>query len=90
MLLRKLNNASPTRCSISTTNNYVFQYVCLLLTFPFYCRFKLLNAQTLILVDSYMIESGVCYLALCDNKFSKKLAYGYLEEIHREFHVRSV
>ena len=37
---------------------------------------------------SYTIEAGVCYLALCDAKFSKKLAFGYLEELQREFSVR--
>eukprot|EP00730_Choanoeca_flexa_P018327 TRINITY_DN8903_c0_g1_i2.p2 TRINITY_DN8903_c0_g1~~TRINITY_DN8903_c0_g1_i2.p2 ORF type:complete len:215 (+),score=42.45 TRINITY_DN8903_c0_g1_i2:1754-2398(+) len=59
MLLKKLNHSSPARCSIATSNNYVFHYI---------------------------IEAGVCYLVLCDAKFSKKLAYGYLEEIQREFH----
>jgi hypothetical protein len=26
MLLKKLNHSSPVRCSIATSNNYVFQY----------------------------------------------------------------
>jgi len=35
----------------------------------------------------YMIESGVCYLTLCDKGFPKRLAFLYLEEIHNEFVV---
>ncbi|EDQ87997.1 uncharacterized protein MONBRDRAFT_37661 [Monosiga brevicollis MX1] len=37
------------------------------------------------LVFHYTIEAGVCYLVLCDKTFSKKLAFGYLEELQREF-----
>jgi len=33
----------------------------------------------------YVIESGVCYLTLCDRNYPKKLAYSYLEELQREF-----
>ena len=33
----------------------------------------------------YVIESGVCYLTLCDRNYPKKLAYSYLEgETERE------
>ncbi len=28
---------------------------------------------------------GVCYLALCDKSYPKKLAFSYLEEIQQEF-----
>ena len=44
----------------------------------------------------YVIESGVCYLTLCDRNYPKKLAYSYLEELVGEFsrchgeHVDSV
>jgi hypothetical protein len=33
----------------------------------------------------YMIESGVCYLTLCDRGYPKKLAYRYLEDLQKEF-----
>ncbi|CAL6286715.1 unnamed protein product [Bathycoccus prasinos] len=33
----------------------------------------------------YVIESGVCYLTLCERNYPKKLAYSYLEELQREF-----
>lgn len=39
---------------------------------------------------SYAIEDGVCYLAICRNNYSKKLAFAFLEDIQREFHVRSI
>ena len=32
-----------------------------------------------------MMEYDVCYLALCDRNFSKKLAYGFLRDISKEF-----
>ena len=34
---------------------------------------------------SYSIESGICYLVLCEKAFSKRLAFGYLEDIQTEF-----
>ncbi|XP_078501988.1 vesicle-trafficking protein SEC22b-like [Lissotriton helveticus] len=33
----------------------------------------------------YLISQGVCYLILCDAAYSKKLSYGYLEELQAEF-----
>ncbi|KAJ8011265.1 hypothetical protein DPEC_G00056360 [Dallia pectoralis] len=33
----------------------------------------------------YIIEHGVCYLALCEAVFPKKLVFGYLEELQNEF-----
>ncbi|XP_051555285.1 vesicle-trafficking protein SEC22b-A-like [Myxocyprinus asiaticus] len=33
----------------------------------------------------YAIEKGVCYLALCEAGFSKKLAFAYLEDLEGEF-----
>jgi len=35
----------------------------------------------------YFIENGVCYLALCDQSFSKRLAFSYLEELQNEFNT---
>ena len=37
------------------------------------------------LLNSYLIEFGVCYLTLCDRSYPKKLAFAYLEEIQKEF-----
>ncbi|XP_056148897.1 vesicle-trafficking protein SEC22b-B-like [Lampris incognitus] len=34
----------------------------------------------------YLIEHGVCYLALCEASFPKKMAFGYLEDLQTEFH----
>lgn len=36
-------------------------------------------------VFHYIIEDGVCYLTLCEKGYSKRLAFAYLEELHREF-----
>jgi len=33
----------------------------------------------------YMIERSVCYLVLCDQNFSKRLTFSYLEDIQQEF-----
>lgn len=38
-----------------------------------------------ILFSSYVIEKGVCYLALCEAGFPKKLAFAYLEDLEGEF-----
>eukprot|EP00049_Salpingoeca_infusionum_P000697 m.41768 g.41768 ORF g.41768 m.41768 type:complete len:218 (+) comp10607_c0_seq2:380-1033(+) len=37
------------------------------------------------LLIHYEIASGVCYLALCDKSFSKKLAFAYLEDLQQAF-----
>ncbi|CAK6952255.1 vesicle-trafficking protein SEC22b-A [Scomber scombrus] len=34
----------------------------------------------------YLIEQGVCYLSLCEASFPKKMAFAYLEDLHREFY----
>ncbi|KAL0275776.1 UNVERIFIED_CONTAM: hypothetical protein PYX00_003530 [Menopon gallinae] len=36
----------------------------------------------------YLIEYDVCYLALCERNFSKRLAFSYLEDIAQEFHPK--
>lgn len=33
-----------------------------------------------------IIAQGVCYLALCEASFPKKLAFAYLEDLHSEFY----
>lgn len=37
------------------------------------------------LVFHYLLEEGICYLALCEQHYPPKLAYGYLENLHSEF-----
>uniref|UniRef100_A0A8C7I4D1 SEC22 homolog B, vesicle trafficking protein a n=1 Tax=Oncorhynchus kisutch TaxID=8019 RepID=A0A8C7I4D1_ONCKI len=34
----------------------------------------------------YVLEHGVCYLALCEAVFPKRLVFGYLEDLQTEFH----
>lgn len=34
----------------------------------------------------YFIGQGVCCLCLCEDSFPKKLAFGYLEDLHNEFY----
>nr|CAG4645917.1 EOG090X0HBC [Lynceus sp. MCZ IZ 141354] len=34
----------------------------------------------------YLIENDVCYLALCEKNYSKKMAFSYLEDLAQEFH----
>ena len=36
-------------------------------------------------IFSYFIERGVCYLVLCEQSFSKRLAYSFLEDLQTEF-----
>ena len=37
------------------------------------------------LMCSYIIEGGVCYLALCETTYPPHLAFTYLEAVHNEF-----
>jgi len=79
MLFRKWGPQSPNRCSIET-GPYLFQWVmqtwsnrrCFSFSITFLC--------------SYLIESDVCYLVMCDKMYSKRLAFNYLEDIAQEFH----
>lgn len=34
---------------------------------------------------SYILEDGICYLALCDPTYPAKLAFSYLENLHKDF-----
>ncbi len=34
---------------------------------------------------SYILEEGICYLALCDPTYPAKLAFSYLENLHKDF-----
>lgn len=36
-------------------------------------------------MDSYINENGVCYMCLCDQKFPKKLTFGFLRELQQAF-----
>ena len=61
--------------------------VCKLTLFPdlpfraMFCLFVCL------LACSYYIENGICYMVLCDKDFSKKMAFAFLETLHKEFEV---
>ena len=35
---------------------------------------------------SYLIDQNVCYLVLCEQSYSKKLAFSFLEDLANEFH----
>ncbi|KAJ6655450.1 hypothetical protein lerEdw1_005150 [Lerista edwardsae] len=72
-LFRKLNEQSPTRCTLEA-GSMAFQYQSYLSTG--------IDAQEKV---SYIIEKGVCYLVLCEAAFPKKLAFAYLEDLHSEF-----
>lgn len=37
------------------------------------------------LVFHYIIEEGICYLALCEPSYSPRLAFSYLDSLHSEF-----
>ncbi|XP_071490181.1 vesicle-trafficking protein SEC22b-like [Diadema antillarum] len=58
MLFRKLNDQSPSKCSIESGP----------------------------MIFHYLIQTGICYLTLCEKSFSKRLAFNYLEELHQEFY----
>ena len=60
-IFRKLNQQSPDRFSIESSNKLMFHYI---------------------------ISQAVCYLVLCEQSFSKKLAFAYLNEIQSEFFVQ--
>ncbi|KAJ3202146.1 Vesicle-trafficking protein S22b, partial [Clydaea vesicula] len=36
----------------------------------------------------YYIEYGVCFLAICDKQYPKKLAFQFLEELQKEFNEK--
>lgn len=40
----------------------------------------------MLVVFSYLIAQGVCYLFLCEASFPKKMAFAYLEDLHSEFY----
>ncbi|XP_064394995.1 vesicle-trafficking protein SEC22b-like [Halichondria panicea] len=37
------------------------------------------------MVFHYILEEGICYLALCDLTYPAKLAFNYLENLHKDF-----
>nr|CAG4635166.1 EOG090X0HBC [Alona affinis] len=57
MLFRKLNNQSPSKCTIETGSHFFH----------------------------YLIDQDVCYLVLCEQSYSKKLAFSFLEDLAQEF-----
>lgn len=47
------------------------------------------SSKMTILVDhhsfNYMVESGICYLTLCESSYPRKLAFHYLQDLQQEF-----
>lgn len=52
-----------------------------------YFIFLITNKQYLTkrIIFSYIIQNNVCYLTLCDQSFSPKLAFKFLDDISGEF-----
>uniref|UniRef100_A0A8D1CLQ1 Vesicle-trafficking protein SEC22b n=2 Tax=Sus scrofa TaxID=9823 RepID=A0A8D1CLQ1_PIG len=74
-LFRKLNEQSPTRCTLEAGA----------MTFHKGNFNNTVSPNHIFLDPSYIIEQGVCYLVLCEAAFPKKLAFAYLEDLHSEF-----
>lgn len=36
-------------------------------------------------IFNYVIEDGICFLAMCDKSYPRKLVFAYLTDVHREF-----
>lgn len=36
-------------------------------------------------IHSYVIEEGICYLALCEPTYPPQLAFTYLDNVHKDF-----
>ncbi|KAL1555087.1 25.3 kDa vesicle transport protein [Salvia divinorum] len=34
---------------------------------------------------NYIVENGICFMALCDSMYPRKLAFCYLQDLHKEF-----
>ncbi|CAA3012110.1 25.3 kDa vesicle transport protein [Olea europaea var. sylvestris] len=34
---------------------------------------------------NYIVENGVCFMALCDSAYPRRLAFHYLQDLHKEF-----
>lgn len=75
MLFKKLNAQSPPQMTIET-GPYLFQWENNLFVSIY---------NDLYLFFSYLIESQVCYLVLCEKSFSKRLAFSFLEDLQNEF-----
>ena len=54
--------------------------------FVAYCQGRDNDIVIFLFVNSYIIESGVCFLTLTDKTFSKRAAFSFLEELSSEFH----
>ncbi len=63
------------------SNPYVFQYWYNLL----FLFLKNISIISHLFIFSYLIENGICYLAMADKSYNKRLAFLFLEEISREF-----
>ena len=51
------------------------------------CDFELRMPITTLTAGSYIIEGGVCYLALASHSYPRDTAFAYLSDVHKEFMV---
>lgn len=49
------------------------------------CIVLCLLCSNLCTSHSYIIEEGICYLALCEEAYPSRLAFSYLENLHTDF-----
>ena len=78
-IFKQLHTASPSRSTIETHSSHIFQFV------PHHA-----TTRTQCTHCSYIIEDGVCYLALASHSYPQQHAFAYLAEVHREFTVRLI
>jgi hypothetical protein len=57
--------------------------------FVFKCVESLMYLYTLLVWDvlacSYIIEDGICYLAITERAYPRKLVFAYLADVHKDF-----
>ncbi|KAL2558622.1 SNARE-like superfamily protein [Forsythia ovata] len=54
-----------------------------------FSRGALPTSKMTILLDhhcfNFIVENGICFMALCDSSYPRKLAFYYLQDLHKEF-----
>lgn len=51
-----------------------------------YYKYRCITVNTVFYGNSsYLIDKDVCYLVLCEQSYSKKLAFSFLEDLAQEF-----
>ena len=49
------------------------------------CMHACMDTRACTHTHSYILEEGICYLALCEPQYPDKLAFSYLENLHKDF-----